>query len=96
MFMQSVELTRMEVIKPQPRPDMEEVFETLPDNGPILESLIESSLENEDEIWIRAKTSIFQGLAHQHIDDKAKVELPEAYAEYRTMFEKEASEQMPE
>jgi len=94
MFMRSVELARMEVIKPWPRPNIEEVFETLPDNGPILENLIESSLENEDEIWIRAKTSIFQGLAHQHIDDKAKVKLPEAYAEYRTVFEKEASERM--
>jgi len=81
----------MEVIKPRPRSDMEEVFETLPDNGPILEGLLESSLENK-EIWIQAKTSISQGLAHQHIDDKAKVELPEVYAEYRTIFEKEASE----
>jgi len=35
-------------------------------------------------------------LAHQHIDDKAKVKLPEVYAEYRTVFEKEASERMPE
>jgi len=86
----------MEVIKPQPRPNMEdEVFETLPDNGPILEGLLESSLENK-EIWIQAKTSISQGLAHQHIDDKAKVKLPEVYAEYRTVFEKEASERMPE
>jgi len=85
----------MEVIKPRPRPDMEEVFETLPDNRPILEGLLESSLENE-EIWIQAKTSISQGLAHQHIDDKAKVELPEVYAKYRTVFEKEASERMLE
>jgi len=85
----------MEVIKPRPRPDMEEVFETLPDNGPILEGLLESSLENE-EIWIQAKTYISQGLAHQHIDDKTKVELPEVYAKYRTVFEKEASERMLE
>jgi len=74
---------------------MEEVFETLPDNGPILENLIESSLGNK-EIWIQAKTSISQGLADQYIDNKAKVKLPEAYAEYRTVFEKEASERMPE
>jgi len=94
----------MEVIKPRPRPDMEEISEDtdhlptnepLPDNGPILESLLESSLEDET-IWIQAKTSISQGLAHQHIDNKAKVELPEVYAKYRTVFEKEASEQMPE
>ena len=89
--MRSIELARMEVIKPQSRPDMEEVFETLPDNGPILEGLLESSLENE-EIWIQAKTSISQELAHQHIDDKPKVELPEVYTEYKTVFKKEASE----
>jgi len=79
---------------------MEEIFEDidhlptnepLPDNGPILEGLLESSLENET-IWIQAKTSISQGLAHQHIDDKAKVKLPKIYTEYRTVFEKEASE----
>jgi len=94
----------MEVIKPRPRPGMEEIFEDinhlptnkpLPDNGPILEGLLESSLVNE-AIWIQAKTSISQGLAHQHIDDKAKVELPEIYAKYRTVFEKEASERMLE
>jgi len=80
---------------------MEEIFkdtdhlptnEPLPDNGPILEGLLESSLEDE-AIWIQAKTSISQGLAHQHIDNKAKVELPEVYAEYRTVFEKEASDE---
>jgi len=83
---------------------MEEIFEDinhlptnepLPDNGPILEDLLESSLKDE-AIWIQAKTSISQGLAHQHIDDKAKVELPKIYAEYRTVFKKEASERMPE
>jgi len=35
-------------------------------------------------------------LAHKTIDDKAKVELPEVYAEYRMVFEKEASGRMPE
>ena len=30
------------------------------------------------------------------IDNKAKVELPEVYAEYRMIFKKEASERMPE
>jgi len=45
---------------------------------------------------MQAKTSISQGLAHQHIDEKAKVELPEVYTKYRTIFEKEASERMPE
>jgi len=79
----------------------------LPDNGPILQSfltteeklkidLIKTYLDNEDEVWIKAKTLISQELAHKTIDNKAKVELPEVYAEYRMVFEKEASERMPE
>jgi len=112
MLLRSIELARMEVITPQPRPTMEEVFEDidhlptnepLPDNGPILQSLLmteeelkinlmKTYLDDEDEVWIKAKTSISQELAHKTIDDKAKVELPEVYAEYRMVFEKEASE----
>jgi len=53
-------------------------------------------LDDEDEVWIQAKTSISQELAHKMIDDKAKVELPKVYAEYRMVFKKEASERMPE
>jgi len=49
-------------------------------------------LDDEDEVWIKAKTSISQELVHKMIDDEAKVELPKVYAEYRTVFEKEASE----
>jgi len=95
---------------------MEEVFENtdhlpanepLPDNGPILQSLLmteeelkidlmKTYLDNEDEVWIKAKTSISQELVHKTINDKAKVKLPEVYAEYRMVFEKEDSEQMPE
>ena len=95
---------------------MEEVFEDidhlptnepLPDNGPILQSLLmteeelkidlmKTYLNDEDKVWIKAKTLISQELAHKTIDDKAKVELPEVYAKYRMVFEKEASEQMPE
>jgi len=52
--------------------------------------------DDEDEVWIKAKTSISQELAHKTIDNKAKVELPEVYAEYRMVFEKEASERMLE
>jgi len=116
MLLKSIELARMEVITPRPRPTMEEVFEDidhlptnepLPDNGPILQSLLmteeelkidlmKTYLDDEDEVWIKAKTSISQELAHKTIDDKAKVELPEVYAEYRMVFEKEASERMPE
>jgi len=58
--------------------------------------LMKTYLDDEDKVWIKAKTSISQELAHQTIDDKAKVELPEVYAEYRTVFEKEASERMLE
>jgi len=116
MLLRSIELARMEVITPQPRPTMEEVFEDtdhlptnkpLPDNGPILQSLLmteeelkidlmKTYLNDEDKVWIKAKTLISQELAHKTIDDKAKVELPEVYAKYRMVFEKEASEQMPE
>jgi len=107
MLLRSIELARMEVITP--RPTMEEVFEDtdhlpinkpLPDNGPILQSLLiteeelnidlmKTYLDDEDEVWIKAKTSISQELVHKTIDDKAKVELSEVYAEYRTVFEKE-------
>jgi hypothetical protein len=37
-----------------------------------------------------------QELAHKTLDEKAKTELPEVYAEFRKVFEKEASERMPE
>jgi len=81
--------------------------EPFPDNGPILQSLLmteeelkiklmKTYLDDEDEVWIKAKTLISQELAHKTIDNKAKVELSEVYAEYRTVFKKEASEQMPE
>jgi len=116
MLLRSIELARMEVITPQPRSTMEEVFEDidhsptnepLPNNGPMLQSLLmteeelkidlmKTYLDDEDEVWIKAKTLISQELAHKTIDDKAKVELPEVYAEYKTVFKKEASERMPE
>jgi len=112
MLLRSIELARMEVITPQPRPTMEEIFEDtdhlpankpLPDDGSILQSLfiteeelkidlMKTYLNNKDEVWIKAKTSISQELAHKTINDKAKVKLPEVYAEYRMVFEKEASE----
>ena len=97
MLLRSIELARMEVITPRPRPTMEEVFEDtdylpankpLSDDGPILQSLLmteeelkidlmKTYLNDEDEVWIKAKTSISQGLVHKMIDNKAKVELPE-------------------
>jgi len=106
----------MEVITPQPRPTMEEVFEDtdhwpankpLSNDGPILQSLLmteeelkidlmKTYLDDEDEVWIKAKTSISQELVHKTINDKAKVNLPKVYTEYRMVFEKEASKQMLE
>ena len=79
----------------------------LPNNGHILQSLLmteeelkidlmKTYLNDEDEVWIKAKTSISQGLVHKMIDDKAKVELSKVYGEYRTVFKKEASKLMPE
>jgi len=52
-----------------------------------------------NEITIRAKTSISQSLAHEAeiIEKKSFEELvPEKYREYRSVFEKTASEQFPE
>jgi hypothetical protein len=50
--------------------------------------------------WIRAKTSISQTLAHAHDTDKTKKTLeemiPPEYLEYRSVFEKAASERFPE
>jgi len=111
MLLRSIELARMEVITPRPRPTMEEVFEDtdhlptnepLPDDGPILQillmteeelkiNLMKTYLDDEDEVWIKAKTLISQELVHKMMDNKAKVELPEVYAEYRMVFKKEAS-----
>jgi len=56
--------------------------------------LMKTYLDNEDEVWIKAKTLISQELVHKTIDDKAKVKLPKVYAEYKIVFEKEASERM--
>ena len=87
---------------------MEEVFEDtdhlsankpLPDNGPILKSLLmteeelkidlmKTYLNDEDKVRIKAKTLISQELAHKIINDKAKVELPEVYAEYKWCLRK--------
>jgi len=53
--------------------------------------LMRTYLSDKDEVWMKAKTLISQELLHKTINDKAKVELPEFYAEYRTVFEKKAS-----
>jgi hypothetical protein len=53
-------------------------------------------------VWIRAKTSISQQLAHNKADSNPEKKkllndlLPKAYHEYKLVFEKEASERFPE
>lgn len=52
-----------------------------------------------EEIWARAKMSIAQKLQHKEMDaqpEKSKVELPGYLNQYRAVFEKEASERLPE
>jgi hypothetical protein len=54
------------------------------------------------DVWIRAKTSISQQLAHDKADSNPEKKkslddlLPKAYHEYKSVFEKEASERFPE
>jgi len=70
-------------------PEQEE--EKNPLNQPI-------QVEN-DEITIRAKTSILQSLAHEaETNEKKAFEelVPEEYREYQSVFEKTASERFPE
>jgi len=55
----------------------------------------DDALEEEDRVWIRAKISISQGLAHNTEMKKTKTELPKEYKEYKTVFEKRASERFP-
>jgi hypothetical protein len=47
-----------------------------------------------DHLWIQAKTSASQALAHKH-EENVKVELPPEYAKWRTVFDKQTSEQFP-
>jgi len=51
--------------------------------------------EEDEEIWIRAKTSISQGLEHKTEEQKPKTVLLEFYKEYALVFDKETSERMP-
>jgi hypothetical protein len=56
----------------------------------------------EQDAWIRAKMSISQQLAHDKADSNLEKKkslddlLPKAYHEYKSVFEKEASERFPE
>jgi len=51
--------------------------------------------EEQERVWVRAKTSISQGLAHDTEIKKTKTKLPMEYKEYKTVFEKKASERFP-
>ena len=55
--------------------------------------------EEIDEQWIRAKMSIAQELEHKQMDtrtEKTKTEISTYLTEFISVFEKEASKQMPE
>ena len=55
------------------------------------------TLDEEEQVWIETKLTTTQKLSHEAIDlKKPKVVLPEAFQEYKIVFEKEASKQMPE
>ncbi|GLB42887.1 putative retrotransposable element tf2 155 kda protein type 1-like [Lyophyllum shimeji] len=69
--------------------------------GRITKSLHLAKYSFSQNIWIRAKTSISQGLAHSNPEKEEKPKtiddlLPEHYKEYKSVFEKKASERMPE
>src|SRR6202023_1342438 len=105
-----IELAKMIVIELRPKTTMEEIFDYtdhLPKNEPLLEqepiledvdvlrAYIDIDDEDDKNVWIKAKTSISQELSYKPENKKAKIELPEAYEEYRSVFEKEPSERMP-
>ena len=48
-----------------------------------------------DHLWIRAKMSTSQALAHEHEDKAQKVELPPEFKPWKTIFDKQMSESFP-
>ncbi len=48
-----------------------------------------------DHLWVQAKTSASQALAHEHEDNTKKAKLPSEYAKWRKVFDKQTSEQFP-
>jgi len=48
--------------------------------------------EEQERVWVRTKTFISQGLAHDAETKKTKTKLPKEYEEYKTVFKKKASE----
>jgi hypothetical protein len=58
-----------------------------------LDNELDEDLET-DHLWIQAKTSASQALAHEH-ETKAKVELPNEYVKWKRVFDKEASQRFP-
>ncbi len=45
-----------------------------------------------DHLWVRAKMSASQALAHEHEDNTKKAVLPPEYAKWRKVFDKQTSE----
>jgi len=56
-----------------------------------LDADINKDLET-DHLWIQAKTSGSQALAHEHEDKIKKVKLPPEYDKWRKVFDKQTSE----
>ena len=81
--------------KNQPLPEQGLILEEIKEEIDILRAYIDIDDEDDRDIWIKAKTSISQELSYNPENEKAKIELPEAYEEYRSVFEKGPSEQMP-
>ncbi|HEX3418956.1 MAG TPA: RNase H-like domain-containing protein, partial [Stellaceae bacterium] len=50
----------------------------------------------EDDLWIRAKTSVSQELEHKHRQEEKKAELPKEYEEWKDIFDKKAAERFPQ
>ena len=65
------------------------------DEDEIYSEMDEEEIE-ANKIWIQVKRSISQELVHNSPTERPKVILPKAYAEYKDVFDKKASRQLPE
>ena len=60
-----------------------------------MEEIDENEDLETDHLWIQAKMSTSQALAHEHEDKTQKVELPPEFKPWKTVFDKQTSEQFP-
>src|SRR6266436_2331271 len=62
-----------------------------------LEKDDEEDKEEEERVWVRAKRSISQDLAQklEAVKPTVKMELPETFKDYHSVFEKKMSERLP-